>query len=175
MNPLQPRRHLTGLALTGARRAVRNASLTLLTFLAGLSALLHLAERHREAVGGGWDSGEPYTWGPAHSLAGESAGLPVILPLIVLAACLWARRGFPRALLPAILAVGAFLALVAVWIAVHLFETSDDPPLTILAILSTVGAALAGVWLSVVEIAAPILERRRLEATDPVFPTARAL
>jgi hypothetical protein len=175
MNPLQPRRRLTGLALTGARRAVRSASLTLLTVLTGLSALLHLVERHREALGGGWDAGEPYTWGPAHSLAGESAGLPVILPLVVLAACLWARRGFPRALLPAVLAVGAFLALVAMWIAAHLFDTTDDPPLTVLAILSTVGGALTGIWMAIVEIAAPILERRRLEATDPVFPTARAL
>jgi hypothetical protein len=171
----QPRRHLTGLALTGARRAVRSTSLTLMTVLAGLCALLHLAERHREAVGGGWDDGEPYEWGPAHSIAGEAYGVPVLFPLVILGACLWARRGFPRALMPAVLAVGNLVALVAAWIMAHLFESTDDPALTILAVLSAIALAAVGVWMSIVEIAAPILERRRLEATDPVFPTARVV
>jgi hypothetical protein len=163
------------LDLTGWRHFVRQSSLVVVGGLAALSALLHLTERHRVDRASTWgeESYDP-DWGPAHSLAGESFGMPVIVPLVILATVWWAFRGrLPRAILPALLAAGNLVAVVVAWVNAHLFEDTDTRVLTAGAIITSFLLAAAGIWLFLVEIVVPFLERRRLEASDPVFPTAR--
>ena len=166
------RRRLRDIELTGTSRSLRRGSLIVVIALAATNVVLYLVERHRDASS--W-SDHPQ-WGDAHSLVGESYFLPVLGPLLVLVTALWARRGFPRALLPAFLAGANLIVVIGAWIANHLFDTTrGTTAITTLATLATLALAAAGLWLLVLEIVVQFRARKRLERDDPVFPTARVV
>jgi hypothetical protein len=166
------RRRLRDIELTGTSRSLRRGSLIVVIALAATNMVLYLLEQHRDASS--W-SDHP-SWGDPHSLIGESYFLPVLGPLLVLLAALWARRGFPRALLPAVLAGANLIVVVGCWLANHLFDTTEGTtPITTLATLATLALAATGLWLFVLEIVLPIRARSKLEREAPVFPAARVV
>jgi len=166
------RRQLRDIELTGASRSLRHGSLYVVIALAATNVVLYLLERHRGAS----SFSDNLHWGDPHSLIGETYCLPVLGPLLVLIAAGWARRGFPRALLPAVLAGANLIVVIGCWLATHLFDmTEGTSPLTTLATLATLALAVTGLWLAVLEIVLPIRARARLERDDPVFPTARVV
>jgi hypothetical protein len=168
-----PRRKLRDIELDRASKKLRTSSLNVLTVVAGANVIAWAIERHREDLRSffGSRSDNP-DWGPWHSLAAESYLVPIIVPALVLLAALWARRGFPRALAPGLLAVVAFFAMIWAWISNHLFDYTEGG---VAAGFALIALTACGAWMIVIEIVLPIRCRRRLEGADPVFPTATAL
>ena len=167
-----PRRRLRELTLTGWRRAARQGLLVILALAAMVSAVGFVLglERARSL----WD--EPGAWGPWHSFAAESFGLPVVMPAVLAVVAQWARRGgLPRGVLVGLLALGEVMVMVGLLIAAHLFDDVDGTLPHDAAMLAQLAIAAAAAAVVVVEPLVLVLERRRLEADDPVVATARVV
>lgn len=142
--------------------------------LAIASFVLYVAERHHTDLHSGLfsDHHDP-SWGPAHSLVGESAYAPLISLAVICGLALWARRGFPRGIVAGAIAVANIVVVAGSWLTAHLFTTTDLPMITSLATTSSFATSAVGVVVAVLDVVLPIWERRRLAASDPVFPSAR--
>ena len=114
--PLQPRRPLSTVTLTGWRLELRWWLLTAMLLLGVLAAGGFALGIHRAYDGWG-TSDEAREW---HSFALETWLAPVLAPALTALAAWWARRGgFPRALLAGVLGPVTFVVFVAAMISVH--------------------------------------------------------
>lgn len=172
--PDRPRRRLRDLSLTGLRQRFRAIVLASLAIAAGLSALGFALGRERARSG--WSDEPDRLWGEWHSFAAETAFIPVLAPALVLAAALWARRGrLPRGVAAAIVGLVNNVALLACSIDAHLFDDVESDPAMVLAAVAQIVIFVSAAVLLVGEPVVYVGERRKLEAQDPVFPTARVV
>jgi len=170
---MQPRRRLCDVTLTGWRRHLRRACNAGIAGLAALAFVLLVFERHRRDQRY-WDTSDPHDWGPWHSFVAETAFLPLIGLGLTVAAAWWARRSFPRAIVPGLLAAATSFGTFALFVVVHLFDEVDANGAMDIALILQAPLFFLGLVQTVAEPVLPILERRRLERDeDPVFPTAR--
>lgn len=155
------KRSLWAIELTGARRGARTTMLAGVLAVASLCVVLLVFEAHH--VYGG----------PSHSLLGENPWPLLALAVPIIVAALALRRGLASGLLAGFLAFGAAVVNLGILTVVHLLsEVSENAPGHALRMALLV-MMVAGPLTVIVELSARVLERRHLEATDPVFPTAR--
>lgn len=110
------------------------------------------------------------------TILGETDGVPFGIVVLVLVAAIWAiGGGFPRGAVAGVaIGGGGFFAAVTI-AAQHILS---DPIYNLageLAFVSLLGLLVLGAGMVIVEPVLQVLERRRLEASDPVFPTARVV
>jgi hypothetical protein len=98
------------------------------------------------------------------------------MPVVLVMVAQWARRGgLPRGVLAGLLALGEVMAMGVLLIASHLFDSVDGTLPHDAAMLAQLVIAAAAAAVVVVEPLVLVLERRRLEAGDPVVATARVV
>jgi hypothetical protein len=160
----QPRRRLADVDLTGWRRGAR---LLLLLSAVGAAALCLMTLPFEEHT---------VSYVHVESLLSETSGTPFVFALMILAVTVWAvRGGFPRGLLAgAVTTAGAFITAVAIAFQ-HLLTDPIYNTTGSVALLCIFALFLLGPAIFVAEVVLYWLERRRLEATDPVFATARVV
>ena len=157
----QPRRRLVDVGLTGWRRVVHR---WVLNVEVGLATAFLLAVPFARAT-------------PAEHLLDDTLGIPVLFVAAVLIVAWWARRGgFGRGLAAGLVGSMSGLAAAVVLSVAHVFDVQDaDNAAAVIAELCLPGLFFYGPVVCVTDVVLHLLERRRLEATDPVFPTARVV
>lgn len=110
------------------------------------------------------------------TILGETDGFPFVILLVILAALVWAALGtFPRGLVAGI-STSAGVLLAAVTIALeHILVDPIHDTAGQIALLCLPFLLFDGLAIAAAELFLHRGERRRLEATDPVFPTARVV
>lgn len=170
---LAPRRRLTDMIPTGTRKKVRDGVRVAILVAMALTVVGLLLESHRACAR--WDhESSGHAWGPTHRYLGEAGIWPLVVIAVIALGQWWAHVGGMA--LSVVLAVVDLVLAAVVLIAfaiTHLLSHVEflGPGATMLSIGLSAGMLLTLAQL-VVEPWVAIAERRVLESSEPVFPSA---
>jgi hypothetical protein len=166
-----PRRSLREIDLTGGRLLARRIVFGLAMVSVAITAIALPFASHEAS------SWKDSTWSRPHNLLYETAYLPLMVALAIGVGLWWTSRGrLVRAVV-----MGPFLGVVALFTMagmaiqhIILSETRSNIA-EVASYLGLFGVFVSGGVIFVTEWILVVGERRRLENTDPVFPTARVV